>query len=70
MDLHGPNKFANPVSTIPYDVIVCNKIPCIKWVAKYVTLKNKEGMDVVNGVYQNIHPKLIIDMDGKSLGAN
>jgi len=47
-----------------------NFTPCAKWVTKYVTLTNEEGMDVTNGVYQNVDPELVIDMDRKPLGNN
>jgi len=68
MDLHGLEEFENPLPTLPPNVVVCDGIPCAKWVTKCVTLTNKEGLDIANGVCQNGNPKLIIDMDGKPLG--
>jgi len=68
MDLHGPEDFANPVPTLPPNVVECDGIPRTKWVTKCVTLTNQKGMDIAKGVCQNMDPELVIDIDGKPLG--
>ena len=68
MDYHGPEDFANPVPTLPLDVRLCEGIPCAKWVAQPVTLQDEDKVDVARGVIQNIHPYMIFDQNGKSLG--
>jgi len=68
MDTHGPKEFANPMPTLPHDVVVCNGIPHLKWNFKPITLRNKKGVNVANAVCQNVDPNLVVDNDRKPFG--
>jgi len=68
MDNHEPAEFAIPAPTLPAGVAHCDGIPRAKWNTKCVTLRNNAGVDVANGVCQNVNPELVIDMDGRPFG--
>jgi len=68
MDNHEPGVFATPEPTVPAGVALCDGIPRTKWNTKCVSLRNDAGVDVANGLCQNVDPELVIDMDGRSLG--
>ena len=68
MDFHGPDKFVTPAPMLPVGVQVCDGIPRAKWVSQPVTLRSEDGVDLARGIYQNIDPDLIIEVDGKPLG--
>jgi len=70
MDLYGPEEFVDPMPILPLDVVMCDTIPHTKWITRCMTLRNKAGMDVSNGVYENVDPEFVINMDRKPLSNN
>ena len=68
MDLHGPDEFANPLPTLLPDVASCEGIPRAKLTHRPVMLRNEAGVDVANGICQNVDPTLVIDSNKKPLG--
>jgi hypothetical protein len=56
------------VPVLPLGIADCDGIPRAKWHPRAVTLRNEAGVDVANGVCQNVDPSLVVDSDRRPLG--
>ena len=59
--------FTNPCPVLPEGVAQCKGFGQPSWITKCVTLMNKSGVDVAQGICHSINADLVIDNNGMPL---